>query len=63
MLETVKDYVANLGDTTFNEFWVDYIISLDDRLHNIEIKSIHEKDLTIENLQKELYRIGKEWLE
>lgn len=63
MLKTVKNYIAGLGDKTFNEFWVDYILSLDEQLHNIEIKSIHEKDLTIENLQKELYEIGRELLQ
>jgi hypothetical protein len=60
MLKTVKNYILNLGNQSFDEFWVDYIISMDKYLHELEIKSISEKDLTIENLQKELFELGKE---
>ena len=60
MLKTVKDYLSYTGSKTFEEHWVDYILSLDGYLQELEIKSIHEKDLTVENLRKELFELGKE---
>lgn len=63
MLRTVKDYILNLSNQTFSEFWVEYLIRIGEQMHELEIKSISEKDLTIDNLQRELYDLGKEMLE
>ena len=63
MLRTVKDYILNLSNQTFSEFWVEYLIHIGEQMYELEIKSISEKDLTIDNLQRELYDLGKEMLE
>ena len=63
MLNTVKQYILDLDNSDFNVHWVDYLISVGEQMHNLEIKSISDKDLTVDNLQRELYDIGKEFWE